>query len=70
VSVAPLVPLVVQMLARLLVLKTTGWPEAPPVALSVAAAAPNTAGEAGAKPLMTCGAPLMMTLAMTVAASA
>ena len=32
-----------------------GLPDAPPVALNIAAGAPITTGEAGAKPVMVCG---------------
>ena len=40
-------PLTVQMLPALLVAKTTGLPEAPPVAVKVTGAAPSVTGDAG-----------------------
>ena len=47
-------PLTVQMDAELVVAKTMGLGEPPPVALSTALATPATAGVTGAKPVMVC----------------
>ena len=58
-------PTIVQTEPALLVAKTIGLAEAPPVAVSVTAAAPNTTGEAGAKPVIVCVACVMLTLALT-----
>ena len=44
----------VQIVLALVVVKTMGWPEAPPVAVSVAAAAPKTTGVVGKKPVIVC----------------
>ena len=45
-------PETVHTLLALVVAKTTGLPDAPPVALSVAGNAPNTTGDVGLKPVM------------------
>jgi len=58
------------MLAGLLVVNVTALLEAPGVAVSVAGPAPNTTGEAAAKPVMNWGASVMFTLAWTVTAAA
>ena len=58
-------PLTVQIVARLVVANTMGLPDAPPVAVNMAGAAPNTTGVVGAKAVIACGAGLMTMLAVT-----
>ena len=63
------VPETVHIVLALVVAKTTDTPEAPPVALSVAADAPKTTDEVGVKPVMVCAAAVIVMLAVTCGAA-